>query len=322
MVPKLLPDELLNGYLGRVGWVNRTDEIVEVFRRALEDQGVNCKGMHPVEMAAQVNDLDLETVACRHTYWAILNLVGSGSLHDQIRSGLSCHPVSVLKRSRNGAWLCTACVHEDLDYWHLSYWRRRHQIPGQFFCDKHHTPLSTVFADKALSLPPHHWLNQLEHVTSGYVSEIAKLHIARYLETFDLVTKRVGYLDRAGLCRSLRTIAGGSDRHAQRGIADIALSDMVRAQLPAWWIEHTLNIYLNLLKRRIIDSFRISVGIGGKYIATSGLILATSMLLETSEAAAHLLTQHLTCDALKETGHRGKAHSRLRAARADTSVVN
>jgi hypothetical protein len=40
--------------------------------------------------------------------------------------------------------LCQSCVHEDIDFWGYSYWRRSHQIPGVLWCMKHGCSLMEV----------------------------------------------------------------------------------------------------------------------------------------------------------------------------------
>lgn len=146
---KLQPDELLSGYLGRVAWANCSDTAERPLRRQLAHRGVDAEGLHPVEMVAILHAVDVERLICGHTYWALLNCVGSGSLAQQIDQGLRGSKWSTFsRRSRPGAWLCTACVEEDLEFWGFSYWRRRHQIPGLYHCDKHTVPLGVVYEER------------------------------------------------------------------------------------------------------------------------------------------------------------------------------
>jgi TniQ len=298
MIPRLLPDELLNGNFGRVGWVNGTDQVGPIFKRALEDRGIDHHGLHPVEMVAHTSGLDLETLICRHTYWALLNCGGYRSLSQQISMGMRKRSAPLFRRSRVGVWLCPECVKEDLGFWRFSYWRRRHQIPGQYKCDKHMTPLAVVYAAKALSRPPHHWLNQLVAPEWDMAPDHTNQHIERFIETFDLISQQVGYLDRRELCKSLRRMSGGSERFSERTVCDLPLTELARARLPAWWLNQTLNTPLDTRDEKPIDCFRLSAGARVNNIGSVALIIATSLLAETAEAAARVLRDHLTRDAI------------------------
>jgi hypothetical protein len=291
---KLQPDELLSGYLGRVAWANCSDTAERPLRRQLAHRGVDAEGLHPVEMVAILHAVDVERLICGHTYWALLNCVGSGSLAQQIDQGLRGSKWSTFsRRSRPGAWLCTACVEEDLEFWGFSYWRRRHQIPGLYHCDKHTVPLGVVYEEKTLSRPPHHWLDAITIADEEEFGYRENPHIARFLEVFDAVGNHLGAIDRKSLCIALRQLAGGSERHFERTAVDRRLTRLARSHLPDRWMAQALNIFAEQARKKVISCLSISGGITGQSISLVALILATCLLLESGEEAELLLQTHI-----------------------------
>lgn len=128
-------------------------------------------------------------------------------------------------------------------------------------------------------------------------------HIDRFIETFDLISQQVGYLDRRELCKSLRRMSGGSERFSRRTVCDLPLTELARARLPAWWLNQTLNITLDTRDEKPIDCFRLSAGARVNNIGSVPLIVATSLLAETAEAAARVLRDHMTRDAIGDQVH-------------------
>lgn len=291
---KLQPDELLNGYLGRVAWANCSGTADRPLRRQLAEQGVEAEGLHPVEMVAISHAIDVERLICGHTYWALLNCAGSGSLAQQIDQGLRGSKLNIFsRRSRRGAWLCTSCVEEDLEFWGFSYWRRRHQIPGLYYCDKHVAPLGVVYEKKALSRPPHHWLESITVADEEEFGYRSNPHIARFLEVFDSVGHEGGTSDRRSLHIALRRVAGGSERHFGRTTVDRTLTALARKHLPARWLAQTLPSVVEEREEKVISCFAISGGIRGQVISQVALILATCLLITDTEKAALFLREHM-----------------------------
>lgn len=137
--------------------------------------------------------------------------------------------------------LCRDCVHEDLDYWGISYWRRSHQLTGVTWCLKHLRPLSYVTDSSALALSPDRAVAYaadqafsdqriaLESpVVQRYASLMASLmENARAPVHYGCAGKLIR--DRAAL-KGLKVMPSKTARY---------LSDEAKAQLPASWLgEH------------------------------------------------------------------------------------
>lgn len=294
---ELQPDELLSGYLGRVAWTNCSDTAERPLRRQLAHRGVDTEGLHPVEMVAISHAIDVERLICGHTYWALLNCVGWGSLAQQIDQGLRGSKWrSLSRRSRRGAWLCKACVEEDLEFWGFSYWRRRHQIPGLYHCDKHTEPLGVVHEKRALSRPPHHWLDAITIADEEEFGYRESPQIARFLEVFDAVGNHLGAIDRKSLCIALRQLAGGSERHFERTAVDRRLTSLARSHLPDRWMAQALNIFAEESRSKVISCLSISGGIAGQSISPVALVLATCLLITDTQKAALFLREHMAIE--------------------------
>lgn len=141
-----LPDELAHGYLGRVRAINLLSSSEKAASALLDScltkDSLPDKARRVASLAAAAK-LSLQTFCQRHTFIPFLRTasnVGPGIPHGS-STQLPLIETLAFRLLLPGAMACRQCIAEDLEFWRFSYWRRRHQLPGVIWCDKHHEPL-------------------------------------------------------------------------------------------------------------------------------------------------------------------------------------
>lgn len=156
--PELLPEEMLAGYVGRVGRMNGISQ-QRLWRHLHEHETLTSKPGHLrtwVHALATAYPLDADTLAGSHTLIPLLTVLrpqGSSMRTADPKSAAALHQCETTLPDR-GPRLCQACVKEDLGFWGLSYWRRNHQVRGVDCCPKHGVPLHQADNPDALAMFP------------------------------------------------------------------------------------------------------------------------------------------------------------------------
>ena len=132
--PEVLPEEFASGYKGRVmAWNGMTDSNVtmDALMKWSGNAGTSRRDLSTVELFAKVAGVDVAQFVRAHTALPLRRAVVS-TLSD-VEHGCPSHRSLLwsmaLRDTRPGAYLCTQCVEEDVDFHGLSYWRREHQLP-------------------------------------------------------------------------------------------------------------------------------------------------------------------------------------------------
>lgn len=147
--PAVLPDECARGYLGRVlrinGWRDARSHELSMMEQFMGER-VSRKDMSMGELLARMVQADLERFVRSHSMYplrrAVTDDIGGGLLGEGSRREQAFRQLFWMPRSR--AYFCRACIEEDLGFHGVSYWRREHQISGQYQCRKHGMPLRSV----------------------------------------------------------------------------------------------------------------------------------------------------------------------------------
>lgn len=144
-LPELLPDELMGGYLGRIGRINGINkhavraQLHEITGRA------NLRVMDRTWCHALAGALGTtaEMLARAHTTLPLLRALRSDgdSLSHAAEGDAKLLRLLEIALPDEGPRLCPMCVNEDEHFWGISYWRRSHQIKGINWCTKHQSPL-------------------------------------------------------------------------------------------------------------------------------------------------------------------------------------
>lgn len=212
LLPQILPDELLLGYLGRIAALNgcatRRDVALAlgVVRKERDAEMDGCGSV--LSAVSTLNGQSPDEMLGAHTCHALARSIGARPAVAAF--GRKAHDWANRMAVRNvGKRLrfCPACVEEDLQRERFTYWRRQHQVPGRYTCAQHARPLGiTVEAPLAKSFPED--VPQFECAADREeVSRCAgNLHIAFVLDFLDLTLMQVAPLDREQCISSIQRV--------------------------------------------------------------------------------------------------------------------
>lgn len=242
-IPTLLPEELLEGYRGRLRCLNmmRDGQAVAAALNGLH-LGVGrwhqARELSLVDLVAKHNRCSAHQVVMHHSLWPFTAAVERPHVPAEIEQLMHTQAgrTAVMRGARPQAWLCPDCVHEDLGFWGVSYWRRSHQLPGAMWCEKHQTALHRTSRGAIQEGPPDHCMPDAEAPDLAWVGHLqSHAVVQRFVSICTSILDSALILDRA---HCARTIVAGAIRAQICGHPDDvsgALSDLARQQFPLEW---------------------------------------------------------------------------------------
>lgn len=283
--PAPLPEEMDQGYLGRIMRINGYRTVPATWQ-AVEEHLDAGAGAIKHELLSQMAGQTSEQFAQNHTSIPLTRAIAvtspklpHGSMQ---RKGLLNK--RTLCRGLQRVALCEDCVNEDLAFHGVSYWRRDHQMPWQLWCPKHATALYYLEPRDSLFSSPERVLGRCRSHCADVVSEAqANPFVQRLLDIASAMYERPTPLDAQIAVRVLR------DRGHKRGIpkgqdwsADHIMSKRIRAIFPDRWLctvfgdEAVFNLGSIMHGHCVTD--------------VSSFLLATAVLFETPDEAINTLS--------------------------------
>jgi len=198
-----------------------------------------------------------------------------------------------LRSPRPYAYFCDFCVSEDLGFWHVSYWRRVHQLPGVHVCDRHHRLLHRVAAADAFSRLPHQWSGSFYAHVAPYAEQVS-LHprVRRFVdlcETMLLAGRPFGHGPVKAALRAEALRAGFGTNNAARKGSNF-LSDLAMDTLPRVFL---CEVFGPLGTKRANTFFQPIDGALSTHFGTPpALALAMTLLFETNDLAIAALQEN------------------------------
>jgi len=244
-IPRLLPEELLSGYRGRLRMLNGLRDGLDVTiklngARLGRRNHQRCE-LAFVELAAEHNECSLYDVVMQHSLWPFSSAVDRPRLQEEVEcvARTQSGRTEVMRAARPDAWLCGSCVKEDLAFWGVSYWRRGHQLPGVLWCDKHGTALRRASLCSIELGPPDHCLDKTEDLDAETFQRCQSNGIG---QTFvgicsDVLASAVP-LTRTACARALVEKALESGACQRPRDVGMVLSDLARIRVPLEWRRH------------------------------------------------------------------------------------
>lgn len=242
-IPTLLPEELLEGYRGRLRCLNMMRD-GQAVAGALNGLHLGKGTSHParelsfVDLVAKHNRCSAHQVVMQHSLWPFTAALGRP--HDPAHVEQLMHTLAgrtaVMRVARPQAWLCPDCVHEDLGFWGVSYWRRGHQLPGAMWCEKHQTPLHPTSRGAIQGGPPDHCMPVAEPPDVAWVESLqSNVVVQRFASICAGILDSAPVLDRVHCAVA---VVAGAIRAGICGRPDDAgdaLSALARERLPQAW---------------------------------------------------------------------------------------
>lgn len=145
-IPKVLPDEFVRGYRGRMLRCNSLasgNKAHIALRKLLLDQLIDRHDGSDLNIElnlyAIANHMSPQEFACRHSMLPFIRAFaaqGKAWKHGSVASSKLTKDMG-MHSARTHPMHCIQCVEEDLNFWGFAYFRRTHQIPGVNWCQKH-----------------------------------------------------------------------------------------------------------------------------------------------------------------------------------------
>jgi TniQ len=300
--PLPLPDELdcsLLGAMRRFNAFSTPAEVLDHIAASLGLQDQSRTEVANVELMARCLDMELSRFVREHTLLPLRRSVAvrCKDLPHGAYDNPSLLYKNTLKSLRGGAYFCRDCALEDVAFHGRSYWRRSLQIPGAYWCPRHHTALRHVHRDDAFLESP----IQIEgsgEAADAPLATFAKNHsrIQVFLELCSALLDEAKPLVVPDVADSLRKSAVTRGLHVSRyhPPADGAkplLSDHIRSQFPEPWLAA---VCADLPRKSTgdplpkIDGVLYLVKAATSYVAYA---LAASVLYANADEALHAITR-------------------------------
>ncbi len=295
VTPASLPDEFVRGYRGRVlrlnGWrQDRRDELCML--EQFIGKKVSSHDIPMGELLACMAQVNLEHFARSHSMYplqrAIANEVGGGLLGVGGHRKLAMDQLFWVPRPR--AYLCRACIEEDLAFHGISYWRREHQISGQYQSNKHRLPLMSVETrlHHAFHESPAWVLPEATPVpTQMLARQISSPAIDRYLEICShlLVGTMVLSKEAVSQVASRRANQLGIEVDERHVLRSLLWSPEIQGCIDTRWLESTFSESFNVSGHRRTESA------GGVWHSTFVSALVFGALYQTADEAINAMTR-------------------------------
>lgn len=245
--PEPLPDELANGYAGRIrqhnGWIDEKSTMRELLRWS-DRYGQTLRDVPPVKLLAKVAGMDLRTFVHEHSLLPLRRAVtrnSPGELLGGERQTTTLWSIA-MRPMRPYAYFCPRCIAEDVGFHGESYWRREHQIPGRFRCVRHECALSYVSLSHAYLAGPAACLGAAQQAPQGSHDQRQSSNaIERYLDICSCLLHVDKPCDELAVSRVARARARSLGFHVGKGVVTKPLvSDRIKLSFDGAWLESVM----------------------------------------------------------------------------------
>lgn len=279
IVPNIYPDELLQGYVARIGQINGLCNFAAIQERFSSLYSEYIDPDSKISTLALVSALSKTTPSYllqNHTLFRKLDNIGSNTEQLNIpNSKLTTLHSSFMKSEIS---LCESCVAEDIDYIGLSYWRRSHHMHCVNFCSKHEQILISFSKKRFLLMMPHQVvkLNQYLHIDDK--NDSANKLVRNYIYICEEFLYRDIKLDLQALLQHLKIKAAILNLRICSNGKKPLLSDIISEQFPMSWLVKNFKYFSK--KKRGVFLTGIDCCLSRKYknFNINSCLLAVSVL--------------------------------------------
>lgn len=309
--PEVLPEEYARGYQGRVMKLNRLTDPQLATRTLMKWCGrgqTSGRDFSTVELLATVAGMDVAQFAQAHTVFSFRRAVDTLSNGNGrgCRSRRSTRWSAAITDARAGAYLCTRCVEEDVDFHGMSYWRREHQLPGLYSCPKHGGPLGYVETRRAFLSPPSAFYDHHHVVDGAWVEKLQRsAPTQRYLSIAADLLARAGSVDERDVSRAARARAIELGLHTGRGaVARELISDRIKTQFDPTWLASVIPGWIEKLDGKLWPP--VDGALFGKRSGISSTVYAIvfASLFESSDQAINAMLTPLRRENTRAPGRK------------------
>lgn len=302
-----LPDELSQGYAGRLARVNGfgSSEALEaqlkVSFRSAPDTPVPF--VAKVELHAAMAGMPLKSYVQAHSMLAIWGIRSGADQADNSetaeRQRLLIHGT---RTSRSAAYFCAECAKADVAFHGMSYWRREHQIPGAYGCSKHGVPLNFVNCF-SIDLPPRGLSHASQVPHCLFEASVGSETVLRFQEfVHGLVQMNLtGSTERT--YQTVRPcLARAGIKHYSYSGAKNHLLDLILASYPLAWLSANFADPKSSQRTQLFKAKSNGLDPLTRALPFWILTLATAALTSSSDEALNLWLRGLTTGVGSESG--------------------
>ncbi|MGQ3171260.1 MAG: TniQ family protein [Methylophilus sp.] len=235
IVPAILPDELMHGYLMRLSSINGL-KISDFLLYVNNQRKASKNNQEP----SGFNDVISKIVCMPQTYLlkhhSLIHLLRhKNQLKKPTKLGYIYFNTPIFFKESN--YFCRSCCKEDIEYHGYSYWRVTHQLHGLEFCLKHRELLIQVRRDRYFRTMPH-VISSDDYISAVTVdARILKCSAAlRFFELCEDFQTNEIYLNRDTLTAHLRALAKELRINTTKRNGRIELNEYLTKTYPMDWL--------------------------------------------------------------------------------------
>lgn len=294
---KPLPDELLQGWQGRMRAINIQPDnkslaslIAKVIRHRNNSVPIEADF---IEQAATVLGASRDSVIKHHTLMPFFSAL-EGLRPSKLGTKSAGHREAYERQAplRLGGRFpryCRQCAQEEHQQNGYSYWHRTHQLPGMLWCSTHETPLALTSRQNAFAQPPHAITDSFIEERLEDVTDDQAVVLKRYAQIAEEILRLAPVIDCVAASKILGEGARAADlRVSKLGVRPTVSSKLVRL-LPDWWLESALprvswanDKYISTIDAACTPS-------AGRYTTTTLCLIAALVYEDASTTTARIL---------------------------------
>lgn len=285
-------DELAKGHLGRwkmINCIQSNAACMEVMRDKFVQSRLGSRTTPFLHVLANFSGLENRDYERLHSMMPFMSF----AVKDNLRTadGGWTHQIARwgLLTPRKLAFMCPACIHEDKEDLGYSYWRRSHQLPSSFWCDKHpNERLHWAKTDTPFDRLPEHWLEESKTEAQSIPEDIREHPGVQKFE------EACQHMLAAGSCRSVKLVRGllCSKAHLRglatgcnhnRPIKGIRFSDLVKKEFPVDFLQAIFPGIMDKSAGAFYAEVDDAVRSGSLNSLATGTALAISLLCKSTQ---------------------------------------
>ncbi len=238
-------DELAIGHEGRIAWINAPMSQREFDR--LMSSSSSPAGMSMPDRPSRLCQLAAHTemspteYARKHSMMGVLRVAGRHGetyAHGAAEGEPFNRRLGMLTQ-KAGAYICRACVADDLKKRQVSWYRREHHVYGMDWCLFHQQTLLRITGPNPWAGMPHHWIEsgEIEKASEIELDDISMTFLSRYAGITRLLLDRERPLGIREMGHLISKRAQDSGLRLSLFGKKATISDHVRQCAPKKWLQ-------------------------------------------------------------------------------------
>lgn len=294
---KPLPDELLQGWRGRMRAVNpQLDEkSLASLIAAIIGHGDNSDPAKAdfIEQAAVVLGMSRDSLIKHHSltpfFSALEGLRPSKPGTKSVGHRKAYERQAPFRLASRFPRYCPQCAQEEHQRKGYSYWHRTHQLPGMLWCSTHGAPLALAPRQNAFEQQPHAVTDSFIDGRQEGVTDDQVIVLRRYAQIAVEVLRQAPVIDSVAASKFLGEGARAADlRVSKQGVRPTVSSQLVRL-LPDWWLADTVPRVRWAADKHLWTIDSACVPGATRYTTTTLCLLAALLYEDVSTATARIL---------------------------------